>query len=116
MVPQLGIVRRHEGEPTVYERNDAYFEWRRVDELAATHSREELREVVAALTERIATYRDRYGAERPGDVDLLGIDADEIEAVHAELGDWVSAERERRLCERAGRQLTRTVVDSTEIA
>ncbi len=30
----LGIVIRHEGRPVRYERNDDYFEWRRVNELA----------------------------------------------------------------------------------
>jgi len=35
----LGIVVRHEGRPVRYERNDDYFEWRRVNELARGTSR-----------------------------------------------------------------------------
>jgi predicted transcriptional regulator len=109
----LGIVTEYEGRPSTYERNDAYFEWRRVDELAAAHSREELRRRVTELTERIATYCDRYGAERPGAVDLLAFDESELERVHEDLGDWATAEHERRLCERARRQLARSAAETT---
>lgn len=38
----LGIVTRHDGHPVTYERNDAYFEWRRINQLATEHSVEEL--------------------------------------------------------------------------
>jgi len=39
---ELGIVTRHDGHPATYERNDAYFEWRRINQLAADHSVEDL--------------------------------------------------------------------------
>ena len=35
----LGIVVRHDGRPARYERNDDYFEWRRVNELASSLTR-----------------------------------------------------------------------------
>jgi hypothetical protein len=31
----LSIVTEHDGEPPTYERNDRYFEWRRINELAS---------------------------------------------------------------------------------
>jgi predicted transcriptional regulator len=33
---ELGIVIRHDGHPATYERNNAYFEWRRINQLVAT--------------------------------------------------------------------------------
>ena len=33
---ELGIVTHHDGHPATYERNDAYFEWRRINQLVAT--------------------------------------------------------------------------------
>jgi predicted transcriptional regulator len=105
---ELGIVTRHEGRPTTYERNDAYFEWRRVNRLAAERSLEDLRREVTELTEKIQRYEQEYGASSPGKVDAVST-ADErpdstIDAVYADLADWETAYRERRLYERARQQ------------
>lgn len=100
----LGVATRHEGRPETYERNDAYFEWRRVNELAAAHSLEEIRTRVADFTERIESYRREYGAEHPSEVDALEADGD-VDSVVADLNDWATAIRDRRLHERARQQL-----------
>ena len=100
----LGIATRHEGRPVTYERNDAYFEWRRVNDLVATHSAEEIRERVAALSERIETYEREYDADHPQKVDALAVEGD-INEVYADLNDWTTALRDRRLHERARQQL-----------
>jgi len=102
---KLGVVTEHGGRPTTYQRNDAYFEWRRADELASRHSRDELRQRVSELTDRITGYRGRYDAERPADVAVLDFDAEEIDAVYEDLTDWATAERERRLYEQARKQV-----------
>lgn len=109
---ELGVVTEHDGRPTTYRRNDAYFQWRRVDELASTHSRDELQQRVSELTDRVAEYRDRYDAEGPADVDVLGFEDGEIDAVYEELADWATAERERRLYERARQQVADRGVES----
>lgn len=104
---ELGVATRHDGRPATYERNDAYFEWRRVNELATANSAEELRDRVTELTERIEAYRAEYGAEDPAEVDALAVEGD-IDTVYADLNDWSTARRDRRLVERARRQLTDT--------
>jgi hypothetical protein len=103
---ELGVVTEHEGRPTTYERNDAYFEWRRVNDLASSHSLEELRRRVSDLTATITEYRGEYGADAPEDVDALEVDASEVEAVYEDLADWATARHERRLYERARQQVT----------
>ncbi len=103
----LGIATRHDGRPVTYERNDAYFEWRRVNGLATTNSLEELRSRIADLTERIDSYQQEYHADHPNEVDALGVDGD-IDTVYADLSDWATALRDRRLHERARQQLTDT--------
>ena len=109
---ELGIVTEHDGRPRTYERNDAYFEWRRVDRLAAEHSVEELGQRVSELTERIRGFEEAYGAPVPGAVDALeiaeGRSEQYIDDVYADLGDWATARRERRLYERARQQRTGT--------
>jgi predicted transcriptional regulator len=101
----LGVATRHDGRPVTYERNDAYFEWRRVNELAAEHSLGDLQSRVSELTNRIESYREEYGTERPDGVDALAVEGD-IDEVYADLHDWATALRNRRLHERARQQLT----------
>jgi predicted transcriptional regulator len=109
---QLGIVTEHEGRPTTYERNDSYFEWRRVNALAADHSSEELQAGVRERTERIHEYEQRYDAEIPADVDAVAAaESDKhgtIDDVYGDLGDWATARHERQLYERARQQHTGT--------
>ena len=107
---ELGIVTEHEGRPRTYERNDAYFEWRRVDRLAAEHSVEELGKQVSELTGRIRGYEEEYGAPTPEAIDALDATASgwNVDEVYADLGDWATARRERRLYERARQQRTGT--------
>ena len=104
----LGIVTRHDGHPATYERNDSYFEWRRINRLAAEHSIEELQERVSELTARIADYESRYDAATPAEVDAIAVAAtsDErtLDDVYEDLGDWMTIETERRRYERARRQ------------
>ncbi|WP_135854713.1 DUF7342 family protein [Halorussus salinus] len=105
---ELGIVTRHEGHPATYERNDSYFEWRRINDLAAKHSVEELQRRVRELSEEIDAYESEYEASTPDEVDALRA-ADEtadasIDDVYADLGEWATARRERRQYERARQQ------------
>jgi len=100
----LGIVVRHEGRPVRYERNDDYFEWRRVNELARGNTVDELQGRVSALTDRIEEYRDEYGADSPAEADVLEFDPERIDDVYVDLGDWATAIEERRLHERARRK------------
>jgi DNA-binding transcriptional regulator GbsR (MarR family) len=108
----LGIVIRHEGRPVRYERNEDYFEWRRVNELARENSVDELQTRVSELTDRIAEYRDEYGADSPAEVDVLEFDAERIDDVYIELGDWATAIEERSLHERARRKVAGSTAPS----
>ena len=100
----LGIVIRHEGRPVRYERNDDYFEWRRVNELAREHTVDELQTRVSELTDQIEAYRDEYGVDSPADVDVLEYGPERVDDVYADLGDWATAIEERQLHERARRK------------
>ena len=101
----LGIVVIHEGRPIGYERNDDYFEWRRANELARSRTIEELQARVSELTDQIKEHRDEYGVDSPADVDVLSFDADRVDEVYADLGEWATRIEERRLHERARRKV-----------
>lgn len=108
----LGIVIRHEGRPVRYERNDEYFEWRRVNELARENTVEELQTRVSELTDHIAEYRDAYDADSPAMVDVLEFDAARVDNVYTDLSDWATAVEERELHERARRKAASSAASS----
>ena len=108
----LGIVIRHEGRPVRYERNDDYFEWRRVNELAREHTVDELQARVSELTDRIEAYREEYDADSPAEVDVLEFDPEQVDDVYVELGDWATIVEERRLHERARRKAAGSTASS----
>lgn len=76
----IGIIRKHDHSAGArYIRNEAYVHWRRGNELAQSHTIEELLEELAALEARDEQYREQFDAATPSDVDLP------TEATHAEL-------------------------------
>lgn len=108
----LGIVTRHDGHPTTYERNNAYFEWRRINQLAAEHSVDALQKRVRELTARIDEYEETYNATTPAAVDaLIAVEKREewtIDDIYSDLGDWATAREERKCYERARQQRAST--------
>ena len=109
---ELGIVTRHDGHPATYERNDAYLEWRRINQLAADHSIEDLQQRVRELSSRIEAYEDTYGAPTPAAVDAVvaaeSSDDRTIDDIYGDLGDWATALEERTRYERARQQRARS--------
>lgn len=101
----LGIVILHEGRPVRYERNDDYFEWRRLNEVAREHTIEELQARVSELTEQIEEYRDEYGVDSPAELNVLEFDPERVDDVYVDLSDWATIIEERRLHERARRKV-----------
>ena len=102
---KLGIVVRYSGDPITYERNDGYFEWREINDLATEYTADELKARVRQLTDRIQTYRNRYDAAHPDDVDALSPPGDmSVEGAFTDLTDWNTARDELKRYERA-RQL-----------
>lgn len=104
----LGVVTHHDGRPGTYERNDAYFEWRRINRLATDHTVAELQQRVRELTETITDYEREYDTATPGEVEALAVAEAEtvrsIDEVYSDLADWMTAQQERTRYERARQQ------------
>lgn len=78
----LGVVRKlADTQGARYVRNDAYFRWRRANELAEKHTIDELLEAVADLEQQAEQFQQQFDAATPADVDLPE------GATHAELED-----------------------------
>lgn len=85
---ELGVIERVADDPATYERNEAYFEWRKRQHLADC-SVDELRNRLETLTAREHTFHERYEADTPADVDALAhAGHDELEEVWLDLNEW----------------------------
>ncbi|MFW5977933.1 MAG: DUF7342 family protein [Halohasta sp.] len=93
---ELGIVRRTETEGGYrYRRNDAYFEWRRANELAQQESVERLLEDLADLEARDEEFQRTFSAPTPEAVDIPeGATHDEIERRLSTLREWSTVRAE----------------------
>lgn len=86
----LGIIRqRDDPSGTRYVRNEAYFRWRRANELATTHTIETLLEELAKLEARVEQFQQRFDATTPADVHLPeDIPHGKLESRLETLSEW----------------------------
>ncbi|MEZ3145535.1 hypothetical protein [Halobaculum sp. MBLA0143] len=103
-VEAMGIVRRRSETPATYERNESYFERRRVDRLRATHTTEELLDRLEADTERAAAFAEQFDADSPAEVSPSAHATEtgrSVEAVWEDISAWRTVRRRIELVERA---------------
>ena len=87
----IGIVRKHDRSAgTQYVRNESYVHWRRANELATSHTIEELLEELATFEARDEQYRERFDAATPSDVDLPEATHAELEVQLETLSEWAT--------------------------
>lgn len=101
----IGVIERTATDPATYRRNESYFEWRKRSRLEQL-SWEELQARLGDLAAQERTFRERFDAETPGDVDALAhADYDDIESVWMDLSEWQTVRRriERLEAVRQGR-------------
>ena len=98
---ELGVLAQVEEAPDAFERNEEYFAWRRIQRLLSL-SEEERSSRREALTRAERSYRERFDAEDPADVDTLQYaDYDEVESVWMAIDEWRTVRRRIRELERA---------------
>lgn len=101
---EIGLVHRHDGRPVRYERNDAYFQWRRIDRIREEYSDQEIVEALSDAIEQIEAYRSQFGASHPDDVSLVEASQDmATEDAWEALSEWETLERRVALLDEARR-------------
>ncbi len=109
---QMGMVHRQDGRPVRYERNDAYFQWRRIDCIQDKYSNREIVDRLADTLDEIETYSAQFDADDPNDISL--IDASQhmsTEDAWEALSEWKTLEQRAALLDAARRD--EPVSDST---
>jgi len=84
---EMGIVEKRDGRPAEYQRNEAYFRWKRIEELAREHSTETLRSQIDDLIEEDEELQARFDALDP---DAISPGAFEVTA-HDDVHDRLEA-------------------------
>lgn len=98
---ELGILDQVDESPDTFERNEQYFEWRRIQRLQ-TQSEEELLDQLEQLTRKERAFRERFDTDSPDDVDALEhAGYDDVESVWIALREWRIVRRRIRDLERA---------------
>ncbi len=103
---EMGMVHRHDGRPVRYERNDAYFQWRRIDQIRTEYSEQDIVDALAKTIERIEAYRTQFDATHPDEVSLIEANQHldmSTEAAWEALSEWETLERRAALLDTARR-------------
>ena len=108
---EMGMVRQHDGRPVQYERNDAYFRWRRIDRLREEYTDNELVDTLTDVLEEIEAYRSQFGVDHPEEVSLVEATQEQdltTEAAWEALSEWETRKRQANLLDAARRESPRS--------
>ncbi|SDY97368.1 DUF7342 family protein [Halopenitus persicus] len=103
---EMGMVQRHDGRPVRYERNDAYFQWRRIDRIREEYSEQEIIDALDDTLNQIEDYRAQFDATHPDDVSLIDATQEQnlsTEAAWEALSEWETLEQRAALLDEARR-------------
>jgi predicted ArsR family transcriptional regulator len=101
---EMGLVHSHDGRPIRYERNDAYFQWRRIDRIREEYSDQEIVEALSHTIEQIEDYRTQFDVDKPNAVSLVEASQDmATEDAWEALSEWKTLERRAALLDAARR-------------
>lgn len=101
---RMGIVTQVTASPATYKRNQAYLNWRRVQELRNQYTPEDLIGFLETERERDENYGETLGADDPNAVSIVARAAEtdrSVEAVWEAVSAWKTTRRRIRLLERA---------------
>ena len=103
---EMGMVQRHDGRPVRYERNDAYFQWRRIDRIREEYSEQEIVDALGDTLEQIEDYRTQFDATHPDEVSLVDTTQEQnlsTEAAWEAVSEWETLKQRAELLDAARR-------------
>ena len=103
---EMGMVHCHDGRPVRYERNDAYFQWRRIDQIREDYSEQEIVDALSDTIDEIEAYRTQFDAQHPDEVSIVDATQEQnfsTEAAWEVLSEWETLERRAALLDAARR-------------
>lgn len=99
---ELGVVELLSEDPAMYRRNEAYFDFLRVDRLVREHDEGELEELIDGYNARERELADQFAVDSPADVDLHStVEFEELDDADDRLREWMTVQRRLRDLRRA---------------
>lgn len=99
---ELGVVEKVADDPAMYRRNNAYFDFLRVDRLMRTLDVEEIEQLIESYDAREQELADQFAVDAPSDVDVLStVSFDELDTAYDRLSEWQTVRRRLRELQRA---------------
>lgn len=101
---EMGIVHKRGGRPAEYRRNESYFRWRRIEDLARNNTATELRDEVESLLEEDRTFQKRFDVTDPDAVSPIAFETSNHDEIHDQwdgLRRWRSVRRDIEILQRA---------------
>ncbi|WP_435362322.1 DUF7342 family protein [Haloarchaeobius sp. DFWS5] len=94
---EMGIAERTDTRPATYQRNQSYFRWKRIEQLAREHSPGTLRERVDELVDQDQAFQEQYSVPEPDAVVVADEITEDHEALHErwdDLTEWRTIRRD----------------------
>lgn len=112
---EMGIAEKREGRPAEYRRNDAYFRWKRIEDLAENHTVGELRSRIDELIEEDEAFQSRFDVPSPDAIapTTFGTSGhDEIHKQWEAVSRWRSVRHDIELLQQAAHRAEREEHDT----
>lgn len=113
---EMGIAERRDGRPATYRRNDSYFRWKRIEELATNNSVADLRKRVEELLAEDESLQERFDVPDPDAVPPSALETSDHDEVHERwdaLTRWRTVRRDLEIVQRAAHRAERRGSDGT---
>ncbi|NHN60142.1 MULTISPECIES: hypothetical protein [Halorussus] len=114
---EMGIAEKRDGRPATYRRNDSYFRWKRVEELAANNSAAELRARIDDLVAEDEALKEQFDAAGPDAVSPATFETTDHDEIHDRweaLTRWRTVREDLELVQRAAHRAERRGSDGTD--
>lgn len=101
---EMGVAEKRDGRPATYRRNDAYFRWKRVEDLATNNSVAELRAHIDELVAEDESFQERFDAPDPDAVSPSTFETHDHGEIHDQwdaLTRWRTVRRDLKILQQA---------------
>lgn len=112
---EMGIAEKQEGRPTGYRRNDSYFRWKRIEELAESHTVGELHSRIDELIEEDEAFQTRFDVPSPDAISPTMFELTDHDEIHEQweaVSQWRSVRHDIELLQQAAHRAEREEHDT----
>ena len=112
---EMGIAEKRDGRPAEYRRNDSYFRWKRIEELAASHTIDELRSRIDELIEEDETFQAQFDVPDPNAISPATLNMSDHDEMHDQwdaVSRWRSVRHDIEMLQQAAHRAEREEHDT----